>query len=161
MCIGYEPLIHTFEGMSNYPRYPFVEMSSHFGRYQFTSIGPKGHIKMVVQFIHLLKTTYNLAFGKLNQDGSIDDQIENNNKDRDTILATVVDIVSEFTSRYPGCQIFFAGSTPARTRLYRMAITINFRFLDEVYEIAATTYEGNFELFQPSCNYDAFLIKRK
>ena len=138
-----------------------MEMSSHFGRYQFTSIGPKGHIKMAAHFTRLkTRNTYNLAFGILKQDNTIDDEIENNNNDRNTILATVFDIISVFTSRHPDSFVYFSGSSPSRNRLYRMAISVNFRFLSEFYHIWGDTTEGKVELFQPSRNYNAFLIKR-
>ena len=116
---------------------------------------------MAAHFTRLkVRNTYNLAFGILKPDNTIDDEIENNNNDRNTILTTVFDIVSAFTSRYPNSVIYFTGSSPARNRLYRMAISVNFRFLSEFYKIWGDTKDGKLELFRPSRDYNAFLIKR-
>ena len=106
---------------------------------------------------------YNLAFGNLLPDGSVDDHIKNNNKDRNKILATVAAIIYEFTARCPGKLVFFTGSTPERTRLYRMALTINLEELKkdfEVYGIDATKGALT-EPFMKGKEYSGFLIKRK
>jgi hypothetical protein len=57
--------------------------------------------------------------------GELDDLVRNDNQDRNKILATIAVIVYEFTSIYPEKMVFFAGSTPERTRLYKIAITMN------------------------------------
>ncbi len=109
-----------------YEKYNDVAASSHKLEFQFESEGPKGKIEKVVQFAQTQnEAIYNLAFGNYNKDGSIDDETTNDNKDRNKILATVAATVYEFTAQYPDRIVFFWGSTPERTRLYRMALTIN------------------------------------
>src|SRR5579885_1282710 len=94
--------------------------------FQFNSIGPRGDISIIVQFTKTDNPQiYNLAFGNLSDDGSIDDHVRNDNKDRNKILATVAATVYEFSSRYPEKLILFTGSTSERTRLYRMALANN------------------------------------
>jgi len=68
-------------------------------------------------------------------EGKVNDYIKNDNKDRNKILATVAAAVYEFTSHYPDRFIFFVGSTPERTRLYRMALAINLDELNVDFEI--------------------------
>ncbi len=109
-----------------YEKYDNVITSSDKLEFQFESEVPKGRVKKVVQFVQSQnEDIYNLAFGNLNKDGTIDDETTNDNKDRNKILATVAATVYEFTSKYPDKNIFFCGTTTERTRLYRMALTVN------------------------------------
>lgn len=148
----------------NYERYTDLEISSDKLEYQFISYGPKGNFPKIIQ---LKKTpmlnVFNLAFGNLNKDGSIDDLTVNDNKDRNKILATVASVIYEFTLGNDNL-IFFAGSTPERTRLYRMAITINFEALSIDFEIFGVlkAVEAFVDVpFEKGVNYFGFLIKRK
>jgi hypothetical protein len=76
-----------------YQKYDNVITSSDKLEFQFDSDGPKGKIKKVVQFAQTQnENIYNLAFGNLNKDGSVDDETTNDNKDRNKILATVAEL---------------------------------------------------------------------
>jgi hypothetical protein len=109
-----------------YEKYNDVATSSDKLEFQFQSEGPNGIIEMVVQFTQTNNPDiFNLAFGVLKKDGAIDDVTTNNNKDRNKILATIAATVYEFTATYPDETVFFCGSTPERTRLYRMALSLN------------------------------------
>lgn len=148
-----------------YERYELLLFSNDAFEFKFNSVGPKGEISIVVQFI---KTddpgVFNLAFGNQLEDGCIDDLVTNGNYDRNKVLATVAVAVYEFTSRNPGIVIFFSGSTPARTRLYRMALTNNFTELSADFEIfGANVGKSAFwvEKFEKGKDYFGFLIKRK
>ncbi|HEX4374075.1 MAG TPA: hypothetical protein VHZ50_12295 [Puia sp.] len=125
-----------------YEKYNDVATSSDKSEFQFQSEGPNGIIEMVVQFTQTNNPDiFNLAFGALKKDGAIDDVTTNNNKDRNKILATIAATVYEFTATYPDKTVFFCGSTPERTRLYR------------------DTYER--VTFRKEVDYFAFMIKRK
>ncbi|MVT09927.1 DUF6934 family protein [Chitinophaga tropicalis] len=147
-----------------YEKYGSLSISGGSLEFEFVSEGPKGNIPKIVQFMETNDPlVYNLAFGNLLPDGSVDDHIKNNNKDRNKILATVAAIIYEFTARCPGKLVFFTGSTPERTRLYRMALTINLEELKkdfEVYGIDATKGALT-EPFMKGKEYSGFLIKRK
>jgi hypothetical protein len=132
--------------------------------YKFYSNGPKGRIKKIVQFIRLknVKTeTYNLVLGDLKEaENRIDDLVTTNNGDRDKVLATVGAIIIHFIKKHPYASIFVAGSTPARNRLYQMGIT---KVLDEIsifYNVKGFI-EGEWQSFQISVNYIAFLLECK
>lgn len=148
-----------------YEKYDNIISSSDNLEFQFESIGPNGKIKMIVQFAETdNETIYNLAFGIYNNDGSVDDNTINNNSDRNKILATVATTVYEFTSRYPDKTVFFCGSTPHRTRLYRMAITLNLLELKKDFRIygilkGIDTYEK--VPFKKGVDYFGFIIERK
>jgi hypothetical protein len=148
-----------------YDRYDNVIASSDKLEFQFTSVGPKGEIKKIVQFTRLGDTgIYNLSFGNFCIDGSIDDETTNNNKDRNKILATVAASVYEFTALHPETMIFFKGITLARTRLYRMAITINYKEIRKDFKIYGISHNGTglkVSMFKKGIDYVGFLIKRK
>lgn len=148
--------------MGNYDQYPYERSATDKFTYEFISKGAKGEIKMGVRFQPTLpKNIFNLAFGNMKEDGTIDDQASNNNGDRNKVLNTVATIVFEFTESIPGCFILFAGSTAARTRLYRMAITINLFYITAIFEISGILNTYQTEPFQVNKNYLGFFIKRK
>ncbi len=148
--------------MSHYNKYVPIEISSDATVFEFTSTGPKGDIKKIIQLSKTgTKQIFNLAFGNIKADGSIDDITTNDNKDRDKILATVAAVVYEFTERYPKRYVFFTGSSLERTRLYRMALTINYEELAKTFAIWGLRGEIGFEPFEKHRNYSGFLIKRK
>lgn len=148
-----------------YEKYNTVLASANGFEYSFVSIGPRGEIHKVVQFLETSDTSiYNLAFGDLLPDGNIDDQIKNDNKDRNKILATIAAIVYEFTAKRPEKMVFFTGSTIERTRLYRMALTINLAELSQDFEILGLNLQEDsytVERFMKGKDYSGFLVKRK
>lgn len=148
-----------------YEKYDNVLASSDKLEFQFESEGPKGKIKKVVQFVQTQnEIIYNLAFGNLNKDGSIDDETTNDNKDRNKILATVAAIIYEFTANYPDKTVFFCGTTSERTRLYRMALTLNLEELKKDFRIYGVLKGmDSFEqvLFCKGADYFGFMVKRK
>ena len=149
----------------NHEKYNNIIASDDFLEYEFISVGPKGRIPKIIQFkITNNPNVYNLAFGNKNENGDLDDLATNNNNDRNKILTTVVLSVYLFTSEYPTKWVFFSGSTPDRTRLYRMAIALNFEELSfdfEIYGILRGVDSYVTVPFQKEVNYYGFLIKRK
>lgn len=148
-----------------YEKYNNVAASSDKLEFQFESEGPKGKIKKVVQFAQTQnEAIYNLAFGNQNKDGSVDDETTNDNKDRNKILATVAATVYEFTAQYPDKMVFFCGSTPERTRLYRIALSVNLAQLKKDFRIYGVLKGiGTFErvAFKSGVDYFGFIVKRK
>ena len=134
-------------------------------RYVFISIGKK-RIEKVVDFTPLkAKNTMNLSFGDLMADGSINYKANSNNGDILRVLATVVDILRHFTSRYPEVVIFFTGSTTERTRLYARILKTYYALFSKdfiVYGIMGTENDNKIIPFDPQSGmeYFAFLIKR-
>jgi hypothetical protein len=148
--------------MSGYEGYVYGDLSNNATLFEFISTGPKGQFKKGIQFVPTkVENVFNLAFGDLRADNSIDDNVINDNKDRTKILVTVANAVFNFTKRYPGRYVYFTGSTPARNRLYRIAITINLEELSKIFSIWGLLEHNNFEPFEKHRTYTAFLAKRK
>jgi hypothetical protein len=148
-----------------YEKYTELLVTNDYLDYEFTSIGPKGSIPKIIQFTTSQdEAIFYLAFGNKKDDGSIDDLARVNNKDRDKILATVVMVLKIFFDKYPNKWVFFTGSTPERTRLYRMAITLNLEELSSDFEIiGALTDKSTFRdaPFKKGINYFGFYVQNK
>lgn len=146
-------------------RYENLSISNNHLEYEFSSIGPKGVILKIIQFTPTQNPLIaNLAFGNKKEDGSIDDITRNDNKDRNKILATVFSALTIFFQTYPDKWVFFTGSTPERTRLYRIAITLNHYELEAEFEILGVLKHKNVYSdvpFEKGIDYFGFLIKRK
>ncbi|WEK38102.1 MAG: hypothetical protein P0Y53_11395 [Candidatus Pseudobacter hemicellulosilyticus] len=148
--------------MSAYERYQLINFSQEANTYDFESVGPKGKIQKSVHLYPMeSENVFLLSFGNLLEDGSLDDLSTNDNRDRNKILATIVYIIDQITERRPELILFFNGSTPARTRLYRMAISLNYAELSRKYMIRGFTEEGKLEVFRLQVSYISFLIHRK
>lgn len=143
------------------PRYTLIKADDSFSVYEFVSEGPKGNIHKLVKFAETnIPGVFNLAFGDKDENGDdIDDTVVSNNGNSEKVLATVVATVYAFSEQYPDCFIYAAGSTKARTRLYRMGIS---RYLDEIkndFEVYGLK-EGQWHFFEKGTEFDAFLVKR-
>jgi len=144
-----------------YEVYKGVVASKDFNQFDFVSHGKKGPIcKRVAFTMTEMDNVFNLAFGDVGDESEFDDLSVSDNGDRNKVLATVVDIVTTYTDRYPGRWILFQGSTESRTRLYRMAIGLNLEELSVKFQIY-TFIEEKLVHFDKNMNVNAFLIKRK
>lgn len=147
----------------NADRYEFSNSGSLLN-FEFCSEGINGLIKKVVTFSprHIEgKTYFNPGFGDLNEkNGTIDDLSRSNNGDRDKILATIASAVLAFIAHFPDVIVFAIGSTPARTRLYQMAVCSNYMDIKNVLYIDGFI-NGRWQEFTPNVNYEAFLVMHK
>lgn len=112
-----------------------------------------------------INNIFNLGFGDLMPDGSIDDKANSNNGDIVRVLATVVEILFDYTSKYPGIEIFFAGSTQERTKLYtRILKTYYASFSRQFTMKVIVVEEGRYTVlpFEPKADlkFAGFLIQR-
>lgn len=129
--------------------------------YRFTSTGPKGDFSKIIQFTYFGHIgVFNLAFGLLKEDGSIDDMHRTANGDTDRILATVGNTVLLVTEKYPRVPVFATGSDPVRTRLYRKMLSLNREAVEKIFIIYGRK-DGQWHLFETGKDYDAFLVKRR
>ncbi|MEO6231905.1 MAG: hypothetical protein ABJB11_14995 [Ferruginibacter sp.] len=142
------------------PKYE-MEAEDSLEVFEFVSEGSIGSIPKLIKFSETaLKGFYNLAFGdKHLLTGEIDDKVVSNNGDSEKVLATIVSAVYAFTNKNREAWVYATGSTPARTRLYRMGIT---KYLEEVkldFEIYGLL-SGEWEYFEKDLDYTAFLVRR-
>jgi len=130
--------------------------------YSFVSIGNNGKfIKKVIFSETDQDGLYNLSLGDYNpKTKEIDYYSISDNGDRDKILATVVACLFSFFKYNPKAWVYTYGSTPARTRLYRMGISNHLEETTEDFEIFGELEHG-WERFIKDTNYRAFIIKLK
>lgn len=146
--------------MRKFERYSSKTTDSLF-TFRFVSEGPKGSIKKLIQYSETnLKDFYNLGFGDETKEGAIDDLTITDNKDSIKVLATVSESVYAFTYKYPDAWVYAEGSTPSRTRLYRIGISNNIEEIKEHFEVFGLIGEDWFD-FEPNTDYEGFLITRK
>lgn len=140
-----------------------VETSGQAFTFEFDSEGSKGRIRKVIQFVPLAgESVFNLGFGdKSLKTGDFDDLSVTNNNDTEKVLATVVTVVYAFSGRFPRAWIYATGSTPARTRLYRMGITKYYHLAVKDFYIFGQRPDDEWEPFQKGRDYQAFLVTRK
>jgi hypothetical protein len=144
-----------------YESYDAVRISDDLSSFDFLSKGHRGDLLKQIVFEPFRNgTIYQLVFGNLVAENEIDDFSINDNGDRNKILATVVQVVDNYTKRYPERMIYFRGSTPSRTRLYRMAIGLNLEEFSLTFDIYGETPNGIVP-FCKNLEVVAFLIKRK
>jgi hypothetical protein len=116
---------------------PYTYKRAHSERYIFTSVGKK-KIEKIVDFapIDLIK-----------------------------VLATVIGILKDYTAEYPQVEVFFAGSTIERTKLYTRILKTYYATFSKEFIISAISGSENANKripFDPIANieYLGFLIKR-
>jgi len=134
-------------------------------RYVFISKG-KRDIEKIVEFTPTsVEGLYNLGFGDLLPDGSVDDSVNSNNGDIIKVLATVVHILKEFTQLHPNVKIVFTGSTPERLILYRRILKTYYIEFSTEFNITGFILENSHykeAIFEPQSEteYLAFFIRR-
>ncbi len=130
-------------------------------QFTFTSEGPKGNILKMIQFTNYQHPNFfNLGFGDVEEDGSLNDEVITNNGDMDKVLATIVSSLYAFTFTHPSALVYASGSTPVRTRLYRIHIVKHLPVAEMDFEIFGQIGE-EWEKFSRDRTYEAFLVKRK
>ena len=143
--------------------YPYDHTQA--SRYTFTSIGKKRITKEVV-FTHTgIRNIVNMGFGDLLPDGSIDDKVNSNNGDIVRVLATTIQILIDFTSKFPNSEIFFSGSTQERTKLYARILRTYYDTFSKEFIVNVLVKDGEAysELpFEPKADlkFLGFLIRR-
>ena len=143
------------------PRYEYATEGD-YKIFKFTSEGPKGNITKLVVYTETTKeNVYNLAFGDYDEEsGNIDDKSITDNKDSRKVLATVASTLYVFTEKNADAWVYATGSNHARTRLYRMGITLNLEEVLEDFEVFGLK-ENVWLEFEKGADYEAFLVKRR
>jgi len=148
--------------MSHLP-YPYEQTQTK--QFVFLSVGIK-RIEKMVEFTPIGKNNIvNLGFGDKRSDGTIDDKVNSNNGDIVKVLATVIEILRNYTSRFPTTVVHFEGSSEERNRLYCRIIRTYYSQFSKEFTVLAVAIRANKRKivpFDPTINeeYSAFLIKR-
>lgn len=130
--------------------------------FYFDSVSNRRTIKKIVGYTPMttLLNGYNLGFGDLYDDGTVDDISVSNNDDMEKVIATVVRTMFHFFDTYPHKFVFVEGSTPERTQLYRIIINKELKEVQDLFEIYGFIGD-NIEVFASNRPYDSFLITLK
>jgi hypothetical protein len=130
--------------------------------FEFESIGQNGVSKKKIVYSSLENTEdiYSLSLFEVLEDGTLDVYIESKNQDLNKIMATVVHTILDFFKRHPTKKIAFTGSTPERTRLYRIVIS---KLIEEVdfLKVEGILSDRKIVSYVPNGNYVAFIISQK
>ena len=138
------------------------ESSSDALRFEFESLSPQKQIRKVVEYTPLPQNSnvYNLGFGDLKEDGTIDDLVVSDNKDMEKVLTTVIQTIFRFFESRPQNTILFLGSTESRTRLYQIVIAKSIDTMGNLLQIRGIR-NAEVEEFVKGVNYEGFLINLK
>jgi len=96
----------------------------------------------------------------------MDDTAITNNDDIIKVMATIIEIIVDFTDEYPDTKIVFTGSNQVRTSLYFRILKMYHTSFSKTFIITGLVKAGNQFIevpFEPESNdkYLAFLVKRK
>lgn len=145
----------------------FYDFSQEGGeRYRFISRG-KRTIDKIAGFSPTSQSNiYNLWFGDLLPDGTIDDMAISDNGDTIKILATLVRIIIAFTAGKPHISVAFRGNTIERMHLYERTLKSHYEEFSTKFKISASIIDkhGYKEIpFNPHTieEYLVFFVKRK
>jgi len=141
------------------PFYDFNQIDESLS-FSFESTGKRNIEKRVIFQKLDLENYYQLALVDLKEDGTFDDKIVSNNGDRDTVLATVFQILNYFLTIFPDVVVLFAGSIESRTRLYQIVLNSELEKASKFFNISGLN-NNLFESFVKNKTYQAFAISKK
>ncbi|RFS26674.1 hypothetical protein DVR12_02470 [Chitinophaga silvatica] len=128
---------------------------------EFFSIGTRGVLLKRIIFVPTEQLNLvSLIFGDIDKNGDLDIFSISGNGDRNKILGTVFQAIELYLKKYPYRSIYFKGSTIERTRLYRMIINSNIKYLESMFDILIKVSD-DFLPFQSNKAAIGFLIKCK
>jgi hypothetical protein len=138
-----------------------LDADAEFFDFEFESQGHKGTIKKIARFLLIGQHLYSFGFGDLDiNTGDISDTVVSNNGDGAKVLATVANIIHDFTAVFQNATIFIRGSTPARTRWYQMNINTYWAEINPLFDVFGSC-DGIWEPFTKGRNYEALMGRRK
>ena len=143
------------------PSYPFRKFKREL-LFEFESVSDTKTIKKVIAYelVNESQMIFNLSLVDKDENGSVSDMVVSNNRDMEKVLATVIQTLPIFFAEFEGSRIYFSGSTPVRTRLYRIVIAKFYQYFEREYSIFGFVSQVA-EPFEQGRNYEAFLISKK
>ncbi|TAH09462.1 MAG: hypothetical protein EAZ14_09065 [Runella slithyformis] len=105
-------------------------------RYHFLSLSIEKEIVKIVRFSETkVADTYNFVLLDMMADGGeSNDKTETKNKDMNVVLATVMQIVTDFLDKNLDCFVHIEGSDSKRRRVYQILINREYDRLEHVGE---------------------------
>lgn len=150
----------------NYNKYDNISISTDALSFKFVSRGAKGDMDKIIKFSPFSNNDkiYNLSLCTINEHGIEDFDTESKNGDRDKILGTIGSAAYSFSETNPDKIIYLEGNTPAKTRLYRMAIHTAHHEISQNFTIYGLNKVEDKLVPTPFIkgqDYTAFLFRRK
>ena len=141
------------------PIYP-IRVSESRLWYEFESISEQKIVTKAIAFYadYQNSESFELIFGDLRSDGTIDVKTQSKNRDMTQILGTVMQTVYYFFELYPSKNVTFMGSTDSRNRLYRVLISKFLLEQDDHFQVFGLTFDNEFELFESNKDYFSYKI---
>lgn len=141
----------------NFPPYLF-DHSTDGLVYAFESISNERTVQKYVIFTLIKTDCYNLALVDLDEDGQLSDTTISNNHDMERVLSTVIQVILTFLKENTRAEIAFSGSTPERTRLYRVIINkYSYEVIDTILVHGILANQER-EVFQSNRPYTSFVL---
>ncbi len=142
-------------------KYEVREEKGREGVYWYYSNGPNGSIRKIVEIQEMqVGHLFNLALGD-EIEGKITYSNISDNKDTKKVLATITEVIQQYTSKFHNRWIHITGDTKIKTRLYQIHISNNIREIKAAGYIVLGFREGEEpEEFRVNVTYDGFLVKR-
>ena len=130
--------------------------------YWFVSTGSRGDIYKAVLFQPLPEPhRFNLALGDINlQTLEIEFEELSANGDARKVFATIAEIVKEYTARHPQREIFVAGNTDDKKRIYSFLTAWYLNEIREDFRVWGAFSGEDFEPFEKDKVYYSILVKR-
>lgn len=127
--------------------------------FEFLSVSNLKTVKKVVTYTPFQdsREIFNLGFADALPDGSFSDTNVTNNDDMEKVFATIIRTILHFFEKYPDKMIYITGSTPVRTRLYRIIILRELSKIEDTFRVLGLSGSVP-EVFQKNQNYQAFVI---
>ena len=138
--------------------YPYYELGRPM-HYFFESIGEEKSVYKIVAFTLLVNGNWNLGFGDLAENGSIDDSVVTNNHDVRNVIGTVAKIAIDFLRKYPERTIEIKPVDDKRKTLYNLVFQRYFEEINTFIEVCGIIAEE--EPYIPTQTYNRFTIKLK
>jgi hypothetical protein len=144
------------------PIYP-LNKSNDSVIFHFESIGPKGVFLKEVKFESVEEITYyyQLALYDIDKDNNRSVLSESKNQDMNKIMATVIECILIFLENNPSANIVFTGSTPVRTRLYKIIINKLFDSIKNRFDVRGFSEIYGLEIFDMNHHYSFFVRSSK
>jgi hypothetical protein len=131
-------------------------------RYHFLSLSIEKEVVKIVRFSETkVADTYNLVLLDMMADGGENnDKTETKNKDMNVVLATVMQIVTDFLDKNLDCFVHIEGSDSKRRRVYQILINREYDRLINDYVIFGGN-DNKKEVFEKGKTYSYFIISKR
>ena len=139
--------------------YPYTELIPQT-HYYFESIGEKGKTVKIVAFFPLEDKVWNLGFGDLQDDGSVNDLVTTNNQDARKVLQTVAKIAIDFLAQNPTEVLQIEPIDNKRKQLYNNIFQRYFQDITIIFNVLGIL-NGEEEVYTPLKSYSIFKISLK